>query len=553
MGELLSGRWAAPVAIRALALRGSPTHALPGRLVLVGDGGARIVVTIPPEASEVAWVVPPEPLTWSCISLVIDEPRAGATAATGFAEIEAFTDYDFGRGLDALVDELVADGELGERAALWLARAGEPAVVLVEEAWDRLGPLGRRRAVRVAAATLELRGTGRDGAASGSQAGALLGAAASDADVDVRTDALAAMRRLHAIPLLVTAASVSGEPGEAAADVLAELPYDATISVEPLLSALSADGGAARPSLRRAIARAAHGEEAARVEAWTAHASAAAVASAALALASRDDDDGRQLARELVLAGAAGAADFPEVFRLARAAVLLGAACSPAIDDWLRAQATGAETWMVRASAIEALGARAGDGTMEAALSDAYPRVRLAAVHARDLLPESAPVLARLARADGWPIVRLAALDSIATEPAGGEAARAALDDRVAGVRARALEILVLRGDRDAWPAVGERLLDADEWPEVYGAALRYVEAFCVAEAGDALEAVIERGATETAWAPDVETAVDALGVALRIGGEVAERARRIALRGGAGTEALAAVLDRADAFEPCR
>lgn len=543
MGELVSGRWAAPVPIRALALRGGPGFALPSRVVLVGDGGARVVVTIPAEAAEVAWVVPPEPLGWSCISLVVEEPRAGATMATGFAEIEAYTDYDFGRGLEALVDELVADGEIGERATLWLSRAGEPALVLLEAAWERLGVLGRRRAVRVAAAS-PLR--------EGSRAPALLGAAAGDDDADVRSDALVAMRRMHALDLLAAAASAPGVAGEAAANVLAELPYEASIAVAPLLSALEAEGGAARPELRRAIARAARGDEAARVSSWAAAADAPALASAALGLAGRDDEEGRGLARALTLAASGAAREFPELYRLTRAAVLLGDAGSPELDAWLGRAATEAETWMVRAGAIEALGARADALTMAAALADEYPRVRVAAVGARDRQPESAAVLSRMAHADRWPIVRLAALDAIATEPEGGPAARTALDDRVAGVRAHALEILVARGDREAWPAVTERLLDEDEWPEVYGAALRFVEAFCVAEASDALVAVVERGAADGAWAPDVDAAVDALDVALRIGGEAAERARRIALRGGAATEALAAVLERASGRPAC-
>lgn len=541
MGEVLAGRWSAPVPVRAFALRADAGHVLPSALSIVGDGGVRLAVTIPAELHDVAWIVPPSPLAWSCVSIVIEAAREG-TSTTGFVEIEAYTDYDFGGGLGALVDELVADGEVGERATLWLSRAGEPALSLLVASWERLGALGRRRAIRVAAGA-PLR--------DGSGARTILGSAAADEDAEVRADALIAMRRLRALDLLVAAAGASGPPGEEAAAMLAELPFEASLDVGPLLVALSSEGGAARPELRRAVARASTtgGDS---VVSWSTTAAAPALAAAALAVSSRDDEAGHLLGAALLAAGTRSATDFPELYRLVRAAVLLGSASTPEIDGWLRTQVTGAETWMVRASAIEALGARADEATMAAALDDDYPRVRVAALDARLLHAEPGPVMARFAHDDPWPLVRIVALDAIATAPEGAAAARAALDDRVAGVRARALEILVARGDRDAWPAVEARLRDEDEWPEVSRAALRYVEAFCIDEAADALAGLIDTGAQEGAWAPDVETAIDALGVALRLGGDAATAGRRIAGRGTAAAAPLANVLDRAESFTSC-
>ncbi len=127
------------------------------------------------------------------------------------------------------------------------------------------------------------------------------------------------------------------------------------------------------------------------------------------------------------------------------------------------------------------------------------------------------------ALSDPWPQVRRAALVGL------NDASRAAsaLSDDVALVRVAAIELLTALEARAAWPSIEERFTDRDEWPEVITAGLGYVRALCVREAGPALAQVIRRGAREGAWAPDVELAIDALGVAFRLGGEAAEQARR--------------------------
>jgi hypothetical protein len=541
-GELAVARFGAQMPIRALAVRAPPSASgarAPRSIVVVGDRPPRLRVTLPEGATERMWIVPPAPLSWSCLAVMIAESGGASGVRVGLSELEVFTEIDFEGGIDALIAALVRDdGEDGDRATIFLGRLGEPAVTALDAAWDRLGARGRERGARIAT----------EPARAGSESAlALLSRAATDESQDVRRAALEALS--HAgVPggsrIAALAASL-GDAGEDAAALLAR--RDEGFDVAPLLAAAAAEGGSERPHLRAAIARGvalarADGETV--VDAWAADAPLAARASVALGLAA--DPRTPALAARLIEGAIEGATELADRFRLAAAASGLGVGV-PAIDAWLAALAVEPEEWMLRAAAVEALRGRRLDVT-RVALGDRYPRVRIAAINALAREEDHVASVIETARQDSWPMVRVAALDAIADRASAREVLRGALDDDAQMVRRRAIEHLTRHSDRESWPAVSRRLLDADEWPIVTEAALVYVEELCVPEGGPALHAVIARGARRGAWELHVQLAVRALRIALRLGGEIASEARTIA---GRGDEALRAALDQATTAPP--
>ncbi|HEY8428185.1 MAG TPA: hypothetical protein VIL20_07415 [Sandaracinaceae bacterium] len=535
-GEFVVGRFDASFPVRAVAVTaasGPAGRALgrPRRFWLVGDAGPRVRVTMPEDAAlragERYWIVLPEPLRWRCVALVLDEayPPAGASDAavrTGLAEIELYTELDFGAGLDDLVAILVENRGGGDEAARLLAALGAPAVRAVREAWDRLDPLGRRRAVRVFA----------EGARRGASEGvAALAHAARDEAPEVRDAALEALGALGPAAGEALAALVlePGPLGDAAVRPLSR--HEPAVVVRALLAAITADGGSARPAVRDALAPAlARGGEDARraFEAWRlADPPLAARASAALGLAAHPRT--RESAAVLVAGAVGTASTFEDRFRLVSAARHLDS--DPEVDAWLATMASEPEEWMLRAAALEALGRRNAERRIEAArraLEDPYPRVRAEAVRVLDAADAADDAIARAAARDAWPLVREAAVKALWDRPAQRGVVRAAVRDRSQRVRRAAILALARARDREAWPLVRARLADGQEWPEVTVAALRYVSELCVRDAGEVVAAVMRRGLSPQAWPPDVDVAALAVDVALLLGGPAAEEARRL-------------------------
>jgi hypothetical protein len=545
-GELIVAHTGISLPIRALAITAppaSPGVRAPRTVLLVGDAAPALRVSLPdavPPGAR-AWIVPPTPLAWSCVSLVLADRGGEPGVRTAIAEIELYTDLDWDGGIEELVAALVRDDEEGDRATELLGRLGEPALRALEEAWERLGPHGRERTIRVAAAVLR---SSRE--APLEAALALLSRAASDDRAEVRAAAIETLARAGARgrARLVELAVAPGIGGEDAAAALArsEDPF----AIRPLLDALAAEEGSERPALREALGRgAALAIESARgdLERWATEAPVAARASAALALARAPET--RPLARAMIESALGQAEAFADRFRLASAAASLEDP-GETIDGWLASLATQADEWMLRRAALEAV-ARRRPEIARAALADRYPRVRVAAIEALAGSERDRAAIERAARTDPWPMVRVAALDALANREGSRALLRAAIGDDAQSVRRRAIEHLTRLGDREAWSVIDARLRDRDEWPGVIEAALGYVEALCVREAGEALHEVIRRGARPGAWEPDVEAAVRALRIALRLGAAIAEQARAIAGRGG---EALRAALQRA-AREP--
>jgi hypothetical protein len=569
-GEFITARLErAGLPIRAIALTISPTDAVAARLGrprtvwLVGDAGPPLHVTIPGDAARQPgrryWVTPTEPLSWGCLSIVLDEayvPAGTSEAATrtALAGIEAYTDIDFEGGLDRLVRGLVGDGPDAGQAADALARVGAAAVAPTAAVWPRMSGVGRRRAVRVFASASRggtvsgpTESAAAEAAAARDAAIAALVTAAGDPDASVRDAAVAALARAGDAGRvgLARATAQGGAGRDAAARSLAEAGAPA---VAAILAAIAEPGGTERPALRDALTRAVHvGGNAAREEAsrWLAARAPTSEVRAAIALGLAATPQGAPLAGGLVATAPAPDAPFAERQRLVRAAARL-----PAEDEgdaWLATTAREAPEWMLRAAALEALDTRrsplAGPAARHA-LEDPYPRVRALAVRLLEASPDAADALSRLARRDPWPLVRVAALGALGRRDAALQAVREALGDARESVRAAAVVALTRAGDSDAWPLVSARLHDDDEWPVVIDAGLAFARNRCRQDARDGVIAVLRRGLRDDAWAPDAELAALALETAVTIGGALADEARQMAER-GAASEALRAAARR--------
>jgi hypothetical protein len=532
-GELAVARVDAPRPIRALALVRSTASGVtaPRSVLILGNVGPALHVTLP-DGFERAWIALPEPRSWSCVAVVIESgPSDDAALHVGLGELEAYSELDFGGGIASLIESLVAEGPDAEHTADWLARAGTGAVEAVIASWDRLSALGRRRAVRIAAAH-----------PTNAPSLALLSMAAIDDEGDVRTDALDVLGRAGAPGMGALVALAGSDAGEEAAARLA-LSRE-TFDPAPLLAALEGHG-ADRPNLRAALgARVAH-EPAIDdvVSAWAQSASTSAIAALALGVSQSRP----ALARDLVARATSHASEFADRYRLAVAAQ--HATPADANDAWLAEVATHAEEWMLRDAALDALALRS-PVAIAAGLADDNPRVRATTARILAADPDSTGRLVDRATRDPWPMVRVAALDALAHRAQEVPTLRDRLADRSPMVRERAITLLTERGDRASWPMLATIFTDDDEWPRVTAAALEMASAFCVEDASEAIAAVMHRGTREGAWAPHVDVAVEALRIAIRLGGAAAEEGRAIATR--SGNEAFAPILEGQGALPPC-
>jgi HEAT repeat protein len=133
-----------------------------------------------------------------------------------------------------------------------------------------------------------------------------------------------------------------------------------------------------------------------------------------------------------------------------------------------------------------------------AALGDREVRVREASVHAL-AVPEAAfasrAVGERLEK-DEWPLVRASAADALSRYPVGSaldEPLTKALSDDSPLVRARSIRALGERRAVGVASRVRDRLVDADEWPEVRAEAARALGALCDDESTEVLVAFAKK------------------------------------------------------------
>jgi hypothetical protein len=561
--EFVTGRFdGGRFPIRAIAVVPSPSdpeaaEALgrPLRFWLVGDAGPRIEVTLSEDPlahpGAAYWVVPERPLHWKCLSLVLGDVAAPPGAApgtvrTGIAEVRVYTDLDFGEGMDALVDALGAPGAAGSESAELLASVGPQAVGALEAAWDRLGSLARRRAVRTLAAH----------ASESAGARALLLRAAADSDARTQQAAIAALEAAGGVAADALAALTrrGDDIGDRAAARLAAL--DPPHATQLLLALLAEEGGTPRPGLRRALARGLRdgGDEAlTHLQAW-ATAEPPAPAAAAVLLAAASVTPAHATLLELFAATAGRAERFEDRWRLVHAAQALPS--DETVNLWLIEQATEAEAWMLRAAALPVL-ARRGTGAKVpvavAGLQDPYPRVRIAALEAFGGEGRHMVAVATLARRDPWPMVRSAAVEALVAHPRARPVLHAAVKDGAAMVRASAIGTLTKLGDRAAWPSIGERLADPRERAEVVTAAIEHARTLCIRDATGALAARVDRALVPDATDEALDVGQTALRALAALGGPDADTALGRALAPEVPPHLRQAALEARRREAPCQ
>jgi hypothetical protein len=508
-----------------------PPLSVPRSLLLIGEDGGRLRVKLPADPKPgVRYVVQLDaPLKWRCLSLVLQDPTAIAGAKPGpavLAEVQAFTDLDFGNGLPGLVAELAAGGARGGQAAQSLATLGAPAVAALQQAWPKLDAAGRLRATHVF-------GRNADADANARQA---LSTALDDSSPEVAQAATAALLAAGAAgrALLLPRVQQRGKAGDELAIALARrAPAEAA---DGLLAALAAEGGAGREALRRAIALACqHGGQSVleRVKAWAQGEAAGVSARAALALAlarAQSGQDARPLAAEVAAATAPQATAFADLWRLVQAARALPA--GEPLDAWLAQLAAHDEHWMLRAAALTALAERSRERVQDAAraaLDDEYPRVRVAAIDALGARQDAIDALSTHATRDTWPMVRVAAVDALAELPGTTPVLRAVLDDSARLVRAAGIRGLTRIKQRDAWPLVKAKLEDPEEWREVLVEAIAFAGALCIHDARNALVGFVRKGVEPEASTRATELGLAALDSLRRLGGEPEKAALSLA------------------------
>jgi HEAT repeats len=143
------------------------------------------------------------------------------------------------------------------------------------------------------------------------------------------------------------------------------------------------------------------------------------------------------------------------------------------------------------------------------ALTDADVRVREASVQAL-AAPEAAfasRALSERLEKDQWPLVRASAADALSHYPAGAaldEPLAKALSDDSALVRARSIRALGERRASGVASRIRDRLVDAEEWPEVRAEAARALGALCDGASADVLTAFAKKLADPMA-SPDAQ------------------------------------------------
>lgn len=521
--EFVSLRWAAAdKPIRALAVvlpAANPAYAGVRRLSISPEQGPRLEVSLPAVAQpgQRYWVVPKAPLETRCLSVSLDELAPAAGGARGaVAEVEAYTDVDTAGGVDSLVREVVQDGPHAADATEWLKQARVDVLPQLSAAWAQLSNAGKRRALRIASAR----------AAESDAAIAFAAAAVRDRDPEVSREALAVI--VEQLPrsdaLLLQAARESSAAGDDAALAIARSGQRDASALTRLLGVLTDTPRASeRSGLRESIALAfkqAGASADVAVSSWLGQPALPVPARAAAGLALASVPEAAASAQRVVSATLAEAREFPDRWRLTRAVAQLPA--EPAIDAWLVQQSRTADEWMLRAAALEALGARRVPEALasaKTALLDDYPRVRAMALGVLGGDPASLELVTRSARKDEWFLVRAAALSALPNVASGIATMQEALADASPIVRAAAIRSLRRVRAAAAWPSVKVLVANAEEFPEVISDGIAYARALCIQAAAPTLQEVVQRGLRPEAWTTDQELALSALEALTHLGG----------------------------------
>lgn len=526
--EFATLQWAAPARpIVALAIVPVPegTAAETQRanirnLALLGPNQERWSVTLPDvlRPGERYWITPPQPISWRCLTVGVDELRADTQPTpqlhASLAEVEAYTDLDQAGGFAQLVQELAQPGTPGDDATALLQRAQGDVPGALASAWQGLPSMGKLRALRL----LFQNPSHADPRAEG-----VLRSALRDADSEVMSTAikLAMGKAPFGYALLTELAHSATKEGDVAAQNIGHSKRADALAM--LLSILAEPGASERPALREAVAAAYPNAQSDSLREWTGSPgnSKPRAARAALALALSTVPAAQPVASQLVEELSADAAEFPEQWRLVQAARNLPS--EPRGDGYLATLAERAETWMLRSAALEALAQRKAPSTQsvaQRALEDKYPRVRASAVAVLSKSPASFELLSKKVLKDHWFLVRRTALDELPDSPDARRWFVTELADPIAVVRASAIRALTRVRAIESWPKIEPALQNPEEYPEVIAEAVAFAQTLCVRAAVPGLRQVVTRGLKPDAWSADQELALSALEAISAFGGE---------------------------------
>ncbi|HEY8077894.1 MAG TPA: HEAT repeat domain-containing protein [Labilithrix sp.] len=517
-GEFVTMRAPSELPLRSLIVTSAPkteAGAAP-RTFFVATDARLFHITMPEDAWNkpgATYDIPfPEPVKTTCVAFVLDEAyvRGQGAPEVGIAELGATTAFDAEKAtLDDVVKALA--GPRADEAAALLKRAGDDGLAAVVRAYASLDAKSRAFGIDVAAsagtcngAAAELLTRGLSDRESEVRRRALgrlerCGKNASEAlAAAVRSDD--EPRRAAAAPLLATVSpalaieALADEMGKGAPEtrksVRAAFSRAAASSTrDKLLGYLAVRDASpiARLDMLRAI-----GPKLAELRPE----SDAAIAELLRTQPSMDT-------RYLLVQPLANLARAPDATsgELTRLAEL----------------ARRDPDWPVRARAVElAAGIAPLMPTIAQATSDPEPRVREAALHAigESALAAAAPAAQQLLAKDDWTFVRVAAAEALGKLATSPESLDAALSDASPRVRSAAIVALGQQHATRYAAHVRDRLEDGKEDPDVRALAARTLGAMCDAGALDRLTKLADRARFPTNDADDRIgiAAIEALG-----------------------------------------
>jgi hypothetical protein len=480
--------------------------ASPERLFIAGARDI-VEVTLP----EDAWKSPgaryrislDPPLQGSCLALVLDSAFDRSKAAkVSVAELSVVPQLE-ATALPALAAQLAGGGQRAEAAKALLVAGGEPAFAVVAKAFDGLDEGGKRVAldvldqapcdisapVYVAALIGKIDAQLRHAQSRLARCGAAGGEALAQALAKIdKTD-----KKL--MPLLVTQLTLT-DPARAVTTFLPLMDEKLVVRRRLLRTAL---GQVARTEAANKAVRSALADPA-----------TPPVALLDLLRALGDTAPRYQPeAGQALMRLSQSAPEFRARYLLLGPTSLLSGVSSEADAAFRKSLASDPDPH-VRAAALALVrDPKRFQNELLKALADGDVRVREASVHALAAREATfaGPALSERLEQDQWPLVRAAAADALAHYPAGAALDRPltkALSDDSALVRARSIRALGERRAAGVAQRIRDRLVDAEEWPEVRAEAARALGALCDRDSGDELAAFAKKLADPMA-SPDAQ------------------------------------------------
>lgn len=504
----------------------------PRGIWLVGEE-AQVYVELPEtEGAVPLWVELPEAIEGSCLSLVLD---ASTGPHAGLAEITAYSELDYGGGVDTLVGRFARGPVEARGAAQLLRRMGAPAATAISRAYPDMPARERQFAVDV------FLGIEGDVATQGLRTAGL--------DASLRERVVEGLRSRRDLSRLQTFVQepVSADSAEASALVNASAyalaSLDAEAALPPILDAYLQ--GHKGELLNRAFGRIARGGELPGVGEWAPNAPLDAVIQVSVALA-RSQAESPLL--HLLFRRAGEASTFEQRYLFLSAMERIDTLTAES-RSWVEAQ-MNADEWMLRFAALRTLSPSTSQAAFEQGLGDPYPRVRAVAAAKTTRAPWAQARIHALATEDPWAFVRAQALTAASHRTPNRWTARG-LNDRHENVRAAAIRVQLRQTtpmDPEVARRINRRLADDDEWPVVLQAGVELARSRCEPALVAGLTSIIERGIRPNAWAPDEEVASSAIVALAAIASpEALEVVQRVAAAAPGPVQRVAAGADQVE------